>query len=106
MKSLQKMRVLKKNIKLVILSILATVMFHSLEAQNEGNLIAKLDYEKADGSNIVRGWFQNNQTLPAVFKYVFSVIKPDTSIITRNSFRAASGQKVLLSKATYFFKHT
>lgn len=90
---------------ITVLIIFLSALFSSrVEAQNE-KLVAKLECEKTENSNIVRGWFQNNQVLPAVFQYVFSVEKSDTIISQRNSFRAESGQRVPLSRATYFFKN-
>ncbi|RMG83036.1 MAG: hypothetical protein D6714_10445 [Bacteroidetes bacterium] len=72
-----------------------------LTAQNK--LHAWLEYHPADGANVVRGWFQNNQVLPAVFEYVFTVVQMDTTLTARNRFRAASGEKTALSRATYTF---
>ena len=93
----------KKTITIFFIA-LAMAFSNSIDAQRVGILIAKLDYEKTDGGSHVRGWFQNNQVLPAVFNYVFTVEKKDTLIIERNSFRASSGQRVNLSKAVFFFR--
>lgn len=88
----------------IILAVLISAGFGNLMSQNTANLIAKLNYEKSDGVSNVKGWFKNNQTLPAVFKYVFTVAKKDTSSIKESTFRADSGQKVNLSKAVLFFR--
>ncbi len=92
--------------KLLLCTFLLQIFLFSSpsQAQPKERFTARLDFEKTDGSNIIRGWFRNNEVLASVFQYNFIVFKKASKDSTRSSFRAATGKKNMLSKAVLFFK--